>query len=272
MLTLRLRYAFFRFGNAVRTQNRKRHAKSASASVDSINYFTIQNEEGKDVHCDILFTFDGDSNKHYVVYTDHSLDDDGNINTFASIVSSEGDYRTLSPIETDEEWKLVERTMEYVEKAVKNGESTDADFHCEGTDDEALEPLSYVLFTKIDEWSDRFHFPVGILPFYTIGLILIHSIDAKPTPLWADIGLTVLELAVMRIAHNPYDWFPSLSAYIITLYLYLVWLACVLDRLSPCMKSSYIVTGFWFTRVMAIVTALLGLLWQRHKERKSRNK
>ena len=272
MLTLRLRYAFFCIGNSLRTRNRKTHDRSTSGFADENKSFTIQNEEGKDVDCDILFTFDGDSNKHYVVYTDHSLDDDGNINAFASIVSSEGNHHTLSPIETDEEWELIEKAMGYAEEAVKNGESSDTDSHCKGTDDEALEPLSYVLFKKIAEWSDRFHFPVGILPFYILGLFLIHSVDAKPTPLWEDIGLTVLELAVMRIAYNPYDWFPSVSADIITLYLYLVWLACVLDRLSPGMKSSYTVTGFGFTRITVIVMALLVLLWQRHKKRKSRNK
>jgi uncharacterized protein YrzB (UPF0473 family) len=37
--------------------------------------FTIVNDEGKEIECEILFTFDSDeTKKSYIVYTDNTLD------------------------------------------------------------------------------------------------------------------------------------------------------------------------------------------------------
>ena len=38
------------------------------------NTFKVINEEGREIVCDILFTFDSEeTNKSYIVYTPHSL-------------------------------------------------------------------------------------------------------------------------------------------------------------------------------------------------------
>ena len=51
--------------------------------------FTMVNEEGKEVKCDVLFTFDSDeTGKSYVVYTDNTTDEDGYVKVFASIFNS----------------------------------------------------------------------------------------------------------------------------------------------------------------------------------------
>ena len=47
------------------------------------NTFTVINNEGKEVLCDVLFTFDSDeTGKSYVVYTDNTKDQTGNIQVF----------------------------------------------------------------------------------------------------------------------------------------------------------------------------------------------
>ena len=71
--------------------------------------FTITNDEGKEVECDVLFTFDSDEmKKSYIIYTDNTLDEEGNTKVYASIFNPEEENPVLLPIETDEEWKLIE--------------------------------------------------------------------------------------------------------------------------------------------------------------------
>ena len=46
---------------------------------------TLVNSDGKEVEFDVLFTFDAEeTNKSYIVYTDNSVDEVGNIRVYAS--------------------------------------------------------------------------------------------------------------------------------------------------------------------------------------------
>lgn len=73
------------------------------------NTFTIINDEGKEVKCEILFTYqDEKTKKNYIAYTDNTLDEEGNTKVYASIFNPEEENPVLQPIETDEEWKLIE--------------------------------------------------------------------------------------------------------------------------------------------------------------------
>lgn len=73
------------------------------------NVFTVVNDEGKEVKCEILFTYEDEkTKKNYIAYTDNTLDEEGNTKVYASIFNPEEDNPTLIPIETDEEWKLIE--------------------------------------------------------------------------------------------------------------------------------------------------------------------
>ena len=46
---------------------------------DNDMIFTITDENGEEVTCEILFTFEHqETHKNYVIYTDDSLDEDGN--------------------------------------------------------------------------------------------------------------------------------------------------------------------------------------------------
>ena len=48
--------------------------------MENNNTFKVINDEGKEIVCDILFTFDSEeTKKSYIVYTDNSKDEAGNI-------------------------------------------------------------------------------------------------------------------------------------------------------------------------------------------------
>ena len=54
--------------------------------MDEKKKFTVLDENGRQVVCEPLFTFDSDeTKKQYVVYTDNSKDEYGNVRVFASI-------------------------------------------------------------------------------------------------------------------------------------------------------------------------------------------
>jgi uncharacterized protein YrzB (UPF0473 family) len=68
-------------------------------------------EDGNEVECEVLFTFDcEDTGKSYAVYTDNTEDEDGNTVVYASIVSDDTDE--LLPIETEEEQEMINELME----------------------------------------------------------------------------------------------------------------------------------------------------------------
>ena len=79
--------------------------------------FTVQNDKGEEVECEVLFTFENEeTGKEYVVYTDGSLDEEENTKVFASILKEiDGEMRLL-PIETEEEWAVVESILEELNK------------------------------------------------------------------------------------------------------------------------------------------------------------
>lgn len=55
--------------------------------MDKKNIFTVINDEGKEVECEILFTFDSEeTKKSYMVYTDNTTDKDGNVKVYASCI------------------------------------------------------------------------------------------------------------------------------------------------------------------------------------------
>lgn len=84
------------------------------------NTFTVVNDEGKEIVCEILFTFESDeTNKNYIVYTDNTTDKQGNIKVYASIFDPESETSDLQPIETDREWKIIETILEEIQKENK---------------------------------------------------------------------------------------------------------------------------------------------------------
>ena len=83
--------------------------------------FKVVNDEGKEVECEVLFTFESDeTKKNYIVYTDNTLDEEGNTKVYASIYNPDEDETKLLPIETDKEWKIIETILEELQNEASN--------------------------------------------------------------------------------------------------------------------------------------------------------
>lgn len=76
--------------------------------------FKVTNSEtGQEVTCNIIFTFDSEeTGNSYMVYTDNSLDEEGNVQVFASIYDPNDEQPVLQPIETEKEWVVIESILE----------------------------------------------------------------------------------------------------------------------------------------------------------------
>ncbi len=86
------------------------------------NTFTVIDDEGEEMVCNILFTFDNsETGKSYIVYTDNSRDEyDGFIQVFASVLSeTDGGIHRLLPIETDKEWKVIEIILDEMQTSIR---------------------------------------------------------------------------------------------------------------------------------------------------------
>ncbi len=77
------------------------------------NTFTIINDKGEEVQCEVLFTYTNEETSvDYIAYTDNTSDEEGNTKVYASIFNPEEENPVLLPIETDEEWELIEGILE----------------------------------------------------------------------------------------------------------------------------------------------------------------
>lgn len=84
--------------------------------------FNAITPEGMLVECETLFTFENtETERSYIVYTDNKTDEDGNTTVYASIYdpaavefneNSGLAALSLIPIETEEEWNLVEQLLQ----------------------------------------------------------------------------------------------------------------------------------------------------------------
>ena len=80
---------------------------------------TVINDDGEEMECVILLQFErGD--KEYVVYTDGSLSEEGNTNVFAAIM---GEEDALLPIETDEEWDMIQELLDQLAEQLEDSEN-----------------------------------------------------------------------------------------------------------------------------------------------------
>ena len=85
--------------------------------------FKVINDEGQEIECEVLFTFESDeTKKNYIVYTDNTVDEEGNTKVYASIYNPDQDETKLLPIETDKEWKIIETILEELQNETANSE------------------------------------------------------------------------------------------------------------------------------------------------------
>ena len=85
--------------------------------MEEKNTFTVLDENGKEVTCEVLFTFDSEeTKKSYIVYTDNTTDDEGNVRVYASTFDPNTENTELKPIKTEREWKIVETILESIQE------------------------------------------------------------------------------------------------------------------------------------------------------------
>ena len=74
--------------------------------------FTLEEDNPKVVYDTVLTFYNKDTEKNYIIYTDNTLDEEGNLNTFASIYNPDNPEMELFPIETEEEWNNIENVLD----------------------------------------------------------------------------------------------------------------------------------------------------------------
>lgn len=85
----------------------------------STGKFTITNNEGKELECDVLFTFDSEEmKKSYIIFTDNTLDENNNIKVYANTYDPEGKTDELGAIETEKEWQIIENLLSSLQDKV----------------------------------------------------------------------------------------------------------------------------------------------------------
>ena len=83
--------------------------------------FMAINDEGNEVECEALFTFESqETGKNYIVFTDKSVDSVGNTKVFASIYDPDDEETKLLPIETEKEWRIIEIILEELQNETAN--------------------------------------------------------------------------------------------------------------------------------------------------------
>lgn len=85
------------------------------------NTFKMVTEDGQEITCNVLFTFDSEeTGKSYIAYTDNTYEEDGSIKAYAAVYHPEDLNKGFEPIETEKEWKVVETILETIQEEVKN--------------------------------------------------------------------------------------------------------------------------------------------------------
>ena len=85
------------------------------------NTFKMVTEDGKEIICNVLFTFDSEeTKKSYIAYTDNTYEPDGSIKAYAAVYHPENLNAGFEPIETGKEWKVVETILEAIQEEVRS--------------------------------------------------------------------------------------------------------------------------------------------------------
>ena len=92
--------------------------------MDKENKFKVIDKDGKEIEFEVLFTFESDeTHKNYMVYTDNSKDDEGNIRVYASVFVPEAEPLELLPVETEREWKIIETILQEIQASAQDMET-----------------------------------------------------------------------------------------------------------------------------------------------------
>lgn len=83
------------------------------------NIIKILDENKKVKECEVILTVNYEkTGKDYIIYTDHEMDENGNLKAFANIYDPKGENLNLMPVTTDEEWDMLQTLLTSSQKAV----------------------------------------------------------------------------------------------------------------------------------------------------------
>lgn len=90
-------------------------------------FFTVTDENGKDIECEIIMTFDSDEfGKSYVVY--QIVNDETGEYYAAAFNPEDGDEGKLFEVETEAEWDFIEEVLEsYLEDSEADDDSAESE-------------------------------------------------------------------------------------------------------------------------------------------------
>ena len=75
-------------------------------------FFTVCDDHGVESQCEVLFTFeDTESKNNYIVYTDHTTDEEGHVRVYANQLDPECMDSNLLPITDDRIWDVIENIL-----------------------------------------------------------------------------------------------------------------------------------------------------------------
>lgn len=85
--------------------------------MEEKNTITVTNDKGEKIVLDILVTFDSEeTEKSYVIYTDNTKDENGNVRVYASTYNPGDPQMNLEDIKTEKEWKMVEAVISTIQE------------------------------------------------------------------------------------------------------------------------------------------------------------
>lgn len=100
------------------------------------NTFKMVTEDGQEITCNVLFTFDSEeTKKSYIAYTDNTYESDGSIKAYAAVYHPEDLNKGFEPIETEKEWKVVETILQTIQEEVRNKMQASSTTDSENNDD-----------------------------------------------------------------------------------------------------------------------------------------
>ncbi len=87
--------------------------------MENKNTFKVKDEKGNEIVCDIICTFDNDeTGKSYIVYTDNTKDDKGQVQVYASIYDPADPKMKLEEIKTEKEWKVIDTILKTLQEEI----------------------------------------------------------------------------------------------------------------------------------------------------------
>lgn len=117
MLQQQYRIAVYELHNEMKGERLIPMKKDSNGSEDAT--IIVLNEQGEEIECDVIFTFDSEeTGKSYIVYTDNTMDENGNIKIYASCYDPHADGSELLPIETDREWEIIETILDNLQEEI----------------------------------------------------------------------------------------------------------------------------------------------------------